>query len=225
MIGIIAALDAEMDAVVSRMSDVKEVVIGPAKFAQGILAGKEAVVGLCGMGKTAAAMTTTIMVLEFKPEAVINVGIAGGLLNSQNVCDLVISDAMIQADYDASPIDGPSGLGLQYKADDKLMRLAEQAAKELGVNYSVGTIASQDLFMAREEDFNKLMKLFPQSACSEMEGAAVASVAAAFNIPVLVLRSLSDVVHHQGNHVEYWELKPIAAQRAADLMEKMCHQL
>ena len=225
MIGIIAAMESEMNAVVSRMTDVKETVIGPARFAQGRLAGKEAVVGLCGIGKSAASMTATIMILEFKPEAVINVGVAGGLLDFQNVCDLVISDSMIQADFDTSPLDGPAGIGLQYKADEKLVKLAQQAARELGVNYSVGAIASQDLFMAREEDFNRLMKLFPQSACSEMEGAAVASVAAAFHVPVLVLRSLSDVVHHQGNPMEFSEFAAVAAKRAADLMEKMAPQL
>ena len=224
-IGVIAAMESEMNALVSRMSDVKEVVIGSSKFAQGKLAGKEMVVGLSGIGKTAAARTTTAMILGFEPEAVINVGVAGGLLDSQNVCDLVISDSMIQADFDLSPIDGPSGIGLQYKADEKLMKLAEQAAKELGVNYSVGAIASQDLFMARDEDFNKLMNQFPQSVCSEMEGAAVASAAAAFNVPVLVLRSLSDVVHHQDNPMEYSQFEETAAQRAADLMEKMCPQL
>ncbi|MCF0245819.1 MAG: 5'-methylthioadenosine/adenosylhomocysteine nucleosidase [Ileibacterium sp.] len=225
MIGIIAAMKSEMDAVVSRMKDIQNIQIGPALFAKGKLSGKEVVVGLSGVGKTAASMTTTILILEFKPEAVINVGVAGGLLEDQQVCDLVISDSMIQADFDTSPLDGPEGIGLEYKADEKLMQLAQQAAKELGVNYHTGAIASQDLFMAREEDFQKLMEHFPQSACSEMEGAAVASAASAFGVPVLVLRSLSDVVHHTGNPMEFSEFAAMAAKRAADLMEQMCSQL
>lgn len=64
-----------------------------------------------------------------KLSALINVGVAGGLKEDQNVLDIVISDKIVQADYDTSPIDGDDGIGLVFEADEKLKETCIEAAK------------------------------------------------------------------------------------------------
>ena len=58
----------------------------------------------------------------------------------------------------------------------KLSQSCIEAANAMQIRYHVGTIASQDLFMSRDEDFEKLMNNFPDSICSEMEAGAIGAV-------------------------------------------------
>ena len=149
------------------------------------------------------------------------VGVAGGLKEDQNVLDIVISDKIVQADYDTSPIDGDDGIGLVFEADEKLKETCIEAAKKAKITYHVGTIASQDIFMARKEDYDRLMTKFADSACSEMEGGAIGQIAHVFNVPVLIVRSLSDVVDHHDNPMEFTTYAQIASKQAATLIKEM----
>lgn len=222
MIGLIIAMDSELQAILDRMDHVSTHQIATVTFHTGELHGQQIVAALAGVGKVAAAIASTLMCQEYHPEALINIGVAGGLLKSQNVTDLVLSNVILQADFDTSPLDGPSGLGKRFPADPALLSKAKKVADKLEIRTWTGEVATQDLFMAREDDFIKLMHNFPEAACSEMEGGAVAQTAQAFGIPVLVIRSLSDVVHHEGNPMEFSQFAALAANRAADFMEAWC---
>lgn len=225
MIGIITAMKQELDAIRADMTVEKEESIAGIKLCYGKLAGKDVVALQSGVGKVMTGMAATIACMETPLDALINVGVAGGLDEDQSVLDIVISTSAVQADYDTSPLDGESGLGLFYLADDTLVDNAVEVLKQLDVPYHLGMVASQDLFMSREEDMERLLEDFPESACSEMEGAAIAAVANAFNVPFLIIRSLSDVVSHEGNHMEFNQFVNIASQRAALIVEALCRKL
>lgn len=219
MIGIIAAMPEELKAITSRMDCVSVRQIANVQMHIGRLGKTEIVIALAGVGKVAAAIASTLLCQVYQPEVLLNIGVAGGLLDEQQVGDLVFSDEVVQADFDTSPIDGPEGIGKVFKADQMLLSLLEQAAEEAGIPYRVGTVATQDLFMARKEDYERLMKYFPASACSEMEGGAVAQAAKAFGIPFVVIRSLSDVAVHDDNPVEFSTFVQASSKKAADLFE------
>ncbi len=74
-------------------------------------------------------------------DSIINVGTAGGLTQDEQVLDIVISDKVVQADYDTSPLDGPSGVGLVYNSHEKLSQSCIEAAKAMQIRYHVGTVA------------------------------------------------------------------------------------
>lgn len=221
MIGILAAMDNEVEAIREVMHVSKEEEYQGMTFIYGTIQNKDVVLCKCGIGKCLASMTTTLLCTKEKLDALINVGVAGGLKEDQNVMDIVISDTAIQADYDTSPIDGNEGIGLIFKPDEKLLETCIDAAKTLDIHYHVGTIASQDIFMAKEEDFNKLMAKFPQSACSEMEGGAIAQIASVFKVPFIIVRSLSDVVGHDDNPMEFSTYATLASKQAAKLIYQM----
>lgn len=225
MIGLIAAMPSEVEAVTAHMNDVKEKTIADVVFHEGTLVGQPMVIALSGVGKVAAAMAATLMCREYRPDILLNVGVAGGLKEDQQVGDLVISDKIVQADFDTTPIDGPKGLGKEFNADAMLVDKAVSAATSLNFPYKVGMVASQDIFLSREEDIEKLLKEFPQAACAEMEGGAVAQVAQAFKTPVLVIRSLSDVVHHAGNPMEFSEFEKDSANKAGLFMQTLAASL
>lgn len=221
MIGILAAMPSEVEAIKERMIIDHEESFQNMNLIYGSIHEKEVVLALCGVGKCLAAMSATLLCVKEDLEALINVGVAGGLKKDQNVLDIVISNRMVQADYDTSPIDGKEGIGLFFDADETLGKTCEEACQNLGISYHVGMVASQDIFMARSEDFVKLMNRFPESACSEMEGGAIAQVAHKMNVPVLVIRSLSDVVNHEDNPMEFSTYEKLAAKQAASLVDEM----
>ena len=218
MIGIVAAMDAEILEFEKRMDSVDHTkTIAGCTLTYGKWQGKDVV--LCKSGKAMAAMSCTILCMQENVDSIINVGTAGGLTQDEQVLDIVISDKVVQADYDTSPLDGPSGIGLVYNSHEKLSQSCIEAAKDMQIRYHVGTIASQDLFMSRDEDFEKLMERFPDSICSEMEAGAIGAVATNFNIPFVIVRCLSDVVHHNENPMEFSTYVSKASAQSAKLIE------
>ena len=220
MIGIVAAMDAEILEIEKRMDVVDHTkTIAGCTLTYGKWQGKDVVLCKSGVGKAYAAMSCTILCMQGNIDSIINVGTAGGLTQDEQVLDVVISDKVVQADYDTSPLDGPSGVGLVYNSHEKLSQSCIEAAKAMQIRYHVGTIASQDLFMSRDEDFEKLMNNFADSICSEMEAGAIGAVATKFNIPFVIVRCLSDVVHHNENPMEFSTYVSKASAQSAQLIE------
>ena len=200
MIGIVAAMDAEIHEFEKRMDLVDHTkTIAGCTLTYGKWQGKDVVLCKSGVGKAYAAMSCTILCMQGNIDSIINVGTAGGLTQDEQVLDIVISDKVVQADYDTSPLDGPSGVGLVYNSHEKLSQSCIEAAKAMQIRYHVGTIASQDLFMSRDE--------------------AIGAVATQFNIPFVIVRSLSDVVHHNENPMEFSTYVSKASAQSAKLIE------
>ena len=215
MIGILVATDIELAAIQDTMDIQNTKEIAGRSFFYGTIQEQEVVLAQTGVGKTHAAMTTTILCLQEKVDLLINTGTAGGLKENQQVLDVVIGKKVIQADFDTSPIDGKDGYGLHYNLDSKALEKAEVVAKEIGLQVHVGTIATQDKFMSRPEDFQTLLELFPEVICCEMEAGAVGQVAHDFGVDTILIRCLSDVVVHEDNSMEYLEYAQIASKQVA----------
>lgn len=219
MTGVIAAMPQELEAVLAYMDVKEEREVGKVRFYRGWLEGQELVIALAGVGEMSASMAAGLLCALYEPECLINVGVAGGLHAEQHPGDLVIGSELIQADFDTSPLDGEKGVGHFFQADPVLVSEMEDVAKELEIPFRTGAIATQDLFMARDVDYFALMEKFPRSLASEMEGAAVAFAASRFDIPFVVLRTLSDVVHHENNPMEFETFARKSADRAALLLK------
>ena len=100
-IGIIGAMELEVEELKSQMEEVTVKEKASMEFYQGTLNGKEVVVVRSGIGKVNAAVCTQILVDDFQVEAVINTGIAGSLKAEINIGDIVVSTDALQHDMDA----------------------------------------------------------------------------------------------------------------------------
>ena len=139
-------------------------------------------------------------------------GVAGGLAQGLSVCDAVVADFVVQHDMDTTAIGDPAGLisGLnlvKIPAEKALYEPLAAACRAKGVNTMIGTVASGDLFVAKEEDKDRIRSLFGAAAC-EMEGAAIGQVACTNGVPFAVLRTISD----GGDGMEFSEFAPLAAK-------------
>ncbi|WP_111976796.1 5'-methylthioadenosine/S-adenosylhomocysteine nucleosidase [Algibacillus agarilyticus] len=197
-IAIIGAMQQEIDILRSQMTDCREEQHGPVTLYTGFLVEQKIVLVLSGVGKTAAAMSTTIVIDRFKPKFVINTGSAGGFAQELNIGDLVISSEVRHHDVDLTAFGFEIGQGFgfpaAFHADKKLVELAKLAASEQSaLQYKIGLICSGDSFMACPDRVSKAREQFPDMIAVEMEAAPIAQVCQQFGTPFVVIRALSDI--------------------------------
>ncbi len=217
MIGIIAAMQAEVDALREEMEEVCERSIDGIRFWEGTIAQRDCVLMLSGVGKGHAAIATTLLIKNYDVEAVFNIGTAGGLQEMEQVLDLVIGDHIIQHDYDTSALDGDEGIGLHFHADEALATLCKNVCEQAKERFHCGLMLSGDQFISEPNQFQALKKRYPDALCAEMESGAIAQVCTHFYIPFVILRSLSDIALQEGNQLDFNEYVHRASKRSARL--------
>ena len=225
MIGIIGAMSVEMEKLVSLTENKEEATVGSIRFTKGTLFGTEAVLATCGIGKVFAGICAQAMILTYKPDLIINVGVGGTLTDRLSVTDIAIATALVQHDMDTSPLGDPVGLisGInivEIPCDGAIAAHLEAAAKELGIRTARGIIASGDQFIASAEQKRRITETFGAIAC-EMEGAAIGQVCYVNRVPVAVVRAISDSADGSAE-LSYGEFTKVAAENSARVLAAFC---
>ena len=224
MIGIIGAMEIEVNAIIGMLEEKKEQVIGSITFTLGKINNCDVVVARCGIGKVFAALCAEAMILNFKLDYILNVGVGGSLSKNLNVASIAISKACVQHDMDTSPIGDPigmiSGINLiNIPTDESIAKKVEAAAKELNIPCEIGIIASGDQFVNSTERKIFITNTFNAIAC-EMEGAAIAQVAYVNKVPCCVVRAISDSADGS-SHTDYFEFIKIAVENSKHVIAKL----
>ncbi|MGL5977685.1 MAG: 5'-methylthioadenosine/adenosylhomocysteine nucleosidase [Erysipelotrichaceae bacterium] len=220
MIAIIGAMQVEVDELCNLMQNVEKKQIFGTDFYTGSLANHEVVLMKSGVGKGNAAMNTTILLQQFPITHIINIGTAGGLLATQNVLDVVISERVIQHDYDTSALDGEAGIGLTFEASSNLVQQAKALMEQEACQVFVGDIVSGDQFISEPQQLETIKAKFVNAMCAEMEAGAIAQVAQHFNVAYVVIRSLSDVASNPESHMDFVTYVQKASKRSAEFCER-----
>jgi adenosylhomocysteine nucleosidase len=192
-------------------------------FHLGRLHGHGAVLVLSGIGKVAAATTTALLLDRFEVDAVLFTGVAGGLGDGVNVGDVVIGDALLQHDLDASPIfprwEVPLTGTSRFAADARWSDTLARAAQASGHAVHRGLIVSGDRFVSTSAESVALRADLPDALAVEMEGAAVAQVCHDFVRPFAVMRTISDRADDSA-HVDF---PRFVADVASGLTRRIVH--
>lgn len=223
MIGIIGAMDIEVENIKSLLSDISEKKISGVNFVSGKFSGKDVVVAKCGVGKVFSALCAEAMILEFNPKMIINVGVAGCLDSTLKIGDIVIADNVCQHDMDTSPLGDPPGLLsdiniINIPTDERILSALLKSVSGLGLPHSVGTIASGDQFVSSAEKKEYIISRFGAKSC-EMEGGAIGHVCFVNNIPFGVLRAISDGAD-DGANMDFPTFAKMAAKNSTRVIEK-----
>ena len=232
MIGIIGAMEDELNLLNDSMEKHSSQKTEGFEFHTGKIEGKNVTVLRCGIGKVNAAVGCALLIQQFKPSCIINTGSAGGIKPELKVGDAIISTGLIYHDVDVTAFGyAPGQLPLQpqiFKVDENLVKIAEDAIDELkqenvlpeSFNHLRGIIGSGDIFMHNPEKIAALRKVFPDIAAVEMEGAGIAHCCHLFSVPVLVIRALSDVAGTE-SPVSFDEFLPIASKHSAHIVMRI----
>ena len=109
MIGIIGAMEEEVQALKEAMTveEIREK--ASMTFCRGNLCGQDVVIVRSGIGKVNAGICAQILIDDFRVDALINTGIAGSLDARIDIGDMVISTDALHHDMDATIFGDPAG--------------------------------------------------------------------------------------------------------------------
>ena len=224
-IGIIGAMSVETEGLLAEMTDKKTHTVSGVTYTEGKLCGRDVVVATCGVGKVFAAICAEAMILRFGVTALLNTGVAGGLSPMLEVGDVVVADEVVQHDMNTTALGDPQGLlsginVIKIQTDKHLLKALCEATAALEYNGIVGTVASGDLFVAKQKTKEGLIASFDAVAC-EMEGAAIGHVAFVNNVPFAVLRAISD----GGDGMEFSEFVTLAAKTSVAITKEFLNRV
>jgi adenosylhomocysteine nucleosidase len=243
---IIGAMDEEIALLQEKIENPSEEIIGGIHFIKGTLHQRPVIVVKGGIGKVNASMTTTLLLDHFQPTEVIFTGIAGGLNPDLHIGDIVIAKNTVQHDFGQITEEGRQvwetwhGISgkknpLYFPGDVRLLKFAKNAEvtlepvivtehqTALEPRITIGTVATGDVFVASSVMKEELREQFAADAV-EMEGAAVAQVCYQWEVPCLIIRSISDGAD-EGAGVSFQEFAAVAARNAALLVVALVKQI
>ena len=228
MIGIIAAMQKEMDNITSRMTSPVKEKAGGVEFIRGEIGGRELVCSVCGIGKVFAAMCAEAMIIKYSPELIINTGVGGTLTRELGIGDVAVSDAVCQHDMDTTALGDEPGLisginKVYFDADRKTADVICNIAAEMGIKTYRGVIASGDRFVASSAEKEKIIKTFSGISC-EMEGAAVGHVCYVNETPFVIVRAISDDADG-GACENYGEFAASSAAKSAEIVCRLAEKI
>lgn len=228
-LGIIGAMQVEVEILLGEMENRQERVIGGSTFHAGTLAGLDVVVVQCGVGKVNAAMCAQILCDCFGVTHLVNTGIAGSLNAELDIGDLVVSTDAMYHDFDCTHFGYPYGRvpGMDvtaFPADKLLSNLAFAAAEQGNPGHTRrGRIASGDRFVA-EKCVKEGIIAATGGLCTEMEGAAIAQTAYRNGVPFVILRAISDKADDSAQ-MDYPTFERLAAHRCAEVTRRLAEKL
>ena len=213
-LGLMAAMPEELHALLDHVQGRQTVQRAGRHFHTGTWHGLPVVAVLSGIGKVAAAVTSTVLHSHFGVTELVFTGVAGGVGPDVAIGDLVLGESFVQHDMDASPLfprfelpgTGRTVLPADGALTDSLAAAlapvqgcpvwqAVQASGLVRPQGSVlhrGMILSGDQFVGHESRVAALRADWPRALAVEMEGAAVAQVCLDLGLPFAVMRAISD---------------------------------
>lgn len=195
--GVICAMEEEIKSLHSALDIKKETEINGITFYEGTIQDTEVVLVRSGIGKAEAGITAALLVTNFKVDALIHSGSAGGIGSGLSVGDVVISTQTLYHDVDARAfgyvLGQLPGQPARFDADKDLINEVAVAGEKTGLNIKKGLIVTGDQFISSSEKIQEILKNFPDALCCEMEGSAIGQVAHQFKVPFVVIRAMSDV--------------------------------
>lgn len=219
-VAIIGAMDEEVAHIAESMQDVTTRTHASLTLTEGTIpsahgAGIGVVATVSGMGTVNAASATQVLADLYQPDAIIFSGIAGNLNPTLRINDVVLGGTLRYLDTDMRLVAQSAPGTEEFHSDPDLLGVADAALDAMGINHITGVIASGDYFVAGDELVAKVKEQTGADAV-EMEGAAVAHIAARNGVPSLVIRALSDEAN-----VEYEEFRTFDISEYADTAAKL----
>jgi adenosylhomocysteine/aminodeoxyfutalosine nucleosidase len=226
-IAIMGAMPEEIEPIIDKLDNVETMLYGANKYYEGSYNGQEVVVAYSKIGKVFATLTATILIEKFGCDTLLFSGVAGAINDELQIGDLIIAESLCQHDLDITAFGHPFGYVPEGEvcitSDVTLRNVAKDVAKQKGLTLKEGVIATGDQFVADEERKNWIGSTFDADAL-EMEGASVAVVCNALNVPFFILRAISDSADMDASF-NFDEFLESSAKISADFILSMVDEL
>ena len=212
-IAVIGALEKEVQRIYESLEDGAQASEAGLTVAHGAYRGLDVVVTTAGMGTVNVAAATQHLLSRYNAGTVIFSGIAGSLNPSLHIGDVVIGQRLLYLDTDTNCLAESEPFLEEFASTGWLVDVAEKVLHEHGYQdagaldadttpadgapreppprYLRGTIATGNRYVTGAAAKDAVLAA-TGADCVEMEGTAVAHVAAKNGAACLVLRAISD---------------------------------
>ncbi|MAC85214.1 MAG: 5'-methylthioadenosine/S-adenosylhomocysteine nucleosidase [Arcobacter sp.] len=194
-LAIMGAMEEEIEPLLAHFENINVVEFANNKYYEVSHNGLDIVIAYSKIGKVFASLTATTMIEKFGCDTLLFSGVAGAINPELNIGDLIIADKLCQHDLDITAFGHPNGFvpggNVFVETSKDLREVAKEVAVENNLKVIEGTIATGDQFVHSTERKNFIESTFKADAL-EMEGASVAVVCDALDVPFFILRAISD---------------------------------
>lgn len=225
LIAIICAMDIELEGYKNNLNNLSVEKIMGHDFLIGDYLNNKLVITKCGIGKVNAAAISLLTIEHYRPDLLINSGIAGGYAKYLKTLDVVIAEQVVYSDVDMTTdafTDLRYGqlqdLPLTFESSVQVLKRIRNLKLENNIYF--GTIMTGDQFVT---DYDKTDKIVSNHfndlnvlAC-DMESCAIAHVCYLTKTNFIIVRSISDLIG-SSDAFNYQTFAPIAAKNATDLV-------
>ena len=226
-IAIMGAMPEEIALLLEKVGEYKMTEYAGNKYYEATYAGHNLVIAYSKIGKVFSTLTATTMLQKFGAEILLFSGVAGAINPKLKIGNLIAATKLCQHDLDITAFGHPYGYvpeGKQFvEADAALVAKAKEVASEMKLDLMEGTIATGDQFVADPVRNKWIGDTFGADAL-EMEGASVACVCDAMNVPFFILRAISDAADMDASF-SFDEFLESSAIESANFIIKMVEKL
>lgn len=197
------AMDIEIETLVKSLENSKKRTISNFDFYTGNIANYEIIISKTNIGEINSSIATTLGILKFKPDLVINQGIAGSHKENIHIGDIIIGNrcqnintfSMPQKEKNegSNPFEWEASKRAKvFKTNSNLVNIFKNFLKSNTTNnIYVGTLGSGDVFNREIARINWISEKF-NTLSEDMESVATYKTCSNFNIPCIGIRIISN---------------------------------
>ncbi len=226
-VAVMGAMPEEIEPLLDAVGEYESVTYADNRYYLANYQGLELVFAYSKIGKVFSALTATTLIEKFGTDTLLFSGVAGAINDRLKIGDLIVATKLVQHDLDITAFGHPYGFVPEGKvfieSDARLLAVAKEVAQELKKPLYEGIIATGDQFIADPQRKEWIAQTFEADAL-EMEGASVALVCDALDVPFCILRSISDAADMDAGF-DFDTFLKSSAKESADFILKMLDRL
>ena len=226
-LAIMGAMEEEITPLLEYFTDIKKNDYADNTYYEAKLDDLDVVIAYSKIGKVFSTLTASTMIQKFGCDTLLFSGVAGGINPELKIGDLIVANKLSQHDLDITAFGHPHGYvpggDVYVNTDESLRNIALEVAKDNNIKIIEGIIATGDQFVADEKRKEFIESTFKADAL-EMEGASVAVVCDALNVPCLVLRAISDTADMDAGF-NFDEFLESSAKNSASFLIKIIEKI
>lgn len=217
---LLAAMDKEINLLLNTMTATEVIQDNGQNLTLGSINQHEVMLGKCGIGKVNSALNTLRFIQYFKPDMVINSGVAGGA--GLPIGTVLVANAVAYHDVWCGP-------GTLYGQADGLPLLMQPSPEIISIasnrNLSEGLICSGDKFISSAEEIKSIRDKFPEVKAVDMESASIAQCCILQNVPFGIVRVVSDTPGEGENITQYKDFWTKAPEKTFSVLKLLLQEL
>ncbi|MEA3498777.1 MAG: 5'-methylthioadenosine/adenosylhomocysteine nucleosidase [Campylobacterota bacterium] len=226
-LAIMGAMEEEITPLLENFTNIKKNEFANNIYYEAKYNDLDVVIAYSKIGKVFSTLTATTMIEKFGCDTLLFSGVAGGINPELKIGDLIVANKLSQHDLDITAFGHPHGYvpggDVYVSTDEKLKNIALEVAQENGIKIIEGIIATGDQFVCDEKRKDFIANTFKADAL-EMEGASVAVVCDALDVPCLILRAISDTADMDAGF-NFEEFLETSAKNSANFLMKIIEKI